>query len=563
MAAPPANPPVKLDCSACPTEFVCVYNDRAEVTRRVAFSVGPGATDVVVQGVTGLVDRASVRVSGATGDVAILEVSSEPVVVPAASQTAEQARLRLAELAAERARLAGQRDRLGFEREWLRKARCVAAPGGRTAVPPKAEEASAQLAWFGEQSERVASGLLDVDRRIEEVDATAQALQQQQSGAGREAGSGRLRPAVDVTVSVGAGAAGAKDCAVHVTYLVAGASWAPTYGIRYASRDPDRLELTYYGTNSTGEAWRSASVSLSTATPALGGVPPKLYTARARLLQRPQAHSGRSPAQSSLNTLSANPLYLSNTLSAGECEDLASGPGCPGAAAVLTASVESGATSATFAIPRAASIEADGRPHRVTVAVLSLAASTSYTAVPALRAAAKNTSEYPVLAGSASVFIDGNFVTTTELRECNPGEQLDVFLGVDPGVSVAFAPHRESVTSGGVIRRTSTKLVTHATTLRNCKQTQALVHVFDQLPLSADDKVRVKLLEPADAVPVSSGASREGDASSSSSSGGSGGVELNEYNNLRWTVALQPGAQHVVTLRYTVEWPAGADLVIN
>eukprot|EP00727_Mastigamoeba_balamuthi_P011695 m51a1_g7148 putative protein isoform b (428) ;mRNA; f:324144-326116 len=94
----------------------------------------------------------------------------------------------------------------------------------------------------------------------------------------------------------------------------------------------------------------------------------------------------------------------------------------------------------------------------------------------------KNTSKYPVLVGSATVFIDGNFVTTTELRECNPGEQLDVFLGVDPGISVAFAPHRESVASRGVIQRTSTKLMTHVTMLRNCKQTQALVHVFDQLP---------------------------------------------------------------------------------
>ena len=66
-------------------------------------------------------------------------------------------------------------------------------------------------------------------------------------------------------------------------------------------------------------------------------------------------------------------------------------------------------------------LQNDQAPHRVAIAALGLEAKLQYICVPReassvfIEATIKNTSEYELLAGPVSVFMDGGFVTTTPL----------------------------------------------------------------------------------------------------------------------------------------------------
>jgi hypothetical protein len=68
-----------------------------------------------------------------------------------------------------------------------------------------------------------------------------------------------------------------------------------------------------------------------------------------------------------------------------------------------------------------------------------------YFATPSLeskayiQARAENNSPFPFLeADRVAIFFDGSFVTTTQLKETFPGEEINVFLGSDAGVKVTW-----------------------------------------------------------------------------------------------------------------------------
>ena len=73
-------------------------------------------------------------------------------------------------------------------------------------------------------------------------------------------------------------------------------------------------------------------------------------------------------------------------------------------------------STTTFDIPRKASIPADNNAHKVAIAVLKLSPKFEYECVPKInshayiKAKVINESDYPLLAGPASVFLDNNFV---------------------------------------------------------------------------------------------------------------------------------------------------------
>ncbi len=113
-------------------------------------------------------------------------------------------------------------------------------------------------------------------------------------------------------------------------------------------------------------------------------------------------------------------------------------------AIVETTSLTGGA-SPQFVIERLCTVEADNKPHRVTIALLHFTPQLLYFATPCLESAfylqvkAKNTSPFPLLPSRhVSVFLDGSFVTTTSLKNVSPSEEFTTFLGVDTAIKIDY-----------------------------------------------------------------------------------------------------------------------------
>jgi len=290
--------------------------------------------------------------------------------------------------------------------------------------------------------------------------------------------------------------------------------------------------------NSTGEHWKDVLIALSTAAPSLGGEPPKLYPLKLDFIENaPRSIVPPSPAR------------LKRRLSIALRSDDAEGGGAvlddymPLSARKkpvtedVTSKVQSQGTSATFHIERKATIDSDKKPHKVTVAKSSVDTSMEYVVVPAksehafLKAKARNSSEYQLLEGDMNVFMDGLFITTSKLQRTNPGEEFQLYLGVDPAVRVEVKPPTKQEDTSGLLKKTFSKTTRFTTVIRNNKRQQVKVLVYDPIPFSSDKSISIKLKEPADPAEYT----------------------INEESIMKRVLIIPPGEERRLKLGYVVE----------
>jgi len=206
-----------------------------------------------------------------------------------------------------------------------------------------------------------------------------------------------------------------------------------------------------------------------------------------------------------------------------------------------TTKVEEIGTGATYHIIRKATIDCDGKPHKVTVAHLNLSVTLDYVVVPTkvsssyLRANAVNTSSMFLLKGPLNVFMNNYFITKNELSETNPKEKFKLYLGVDQGIKVDFQPVARSESSqNSLFKKAKMETVTHTTKIRNLKKKPIIITVYDQKPFASNESIKIKIDEPKVI---------------------GGDIIVDEFNIISWTLHLQPDQESTVVYKYSLEWP--------
>jgi uncharacterized protein (TIGR02231 family) len=203
----------------------------------------------------------------------------------------------------------------------------------------------------------------------------------------------------------------------------------------------------------------------------------------------------------------------------------------------VTASVENTGASVTFRLPNQANVPADGAPHKVTVAVAKMESRLDYVSVPKLvesayrRATAKNASDLMLLPGRASLFVEGDFIGSTTLEQTAPGEEFEMYLGVDDRVYVKRELKAREVDKK--LLQDKRKLqYGYEIEVRNLRAEKTALEVHDQLPVARHESIKVKL-ESADPRPA----------------------EQSELNELTWKLSLEPNAKQFVRFDFSVEYP--------
>ena len=98
----------------------------------------------------------------------------------------------------------------------------------------------------------------------------------------------------------------------------------------------------------------------------------------------------------------------------------------------------------TFTASRPTSIPSNNTEHKVSLALLNMTPDFQHISLPEinsnayLQAKVIHPSEFPLLAGYCSVFLDGNFLSKTNLPNVSPQEQFFLSLGVDSQVKVIY-----------------------------------------------------------------------------------------------------------------------------
>lgn len=516
---------------------VTVYTDRAVVTRTATAELGGGLTELVFADLPESLNEQSLQVSGkGTAAATILDVSAKQTYV----DFTPNARVKELEdqLKALGKQMRGLDDRNGVLEAQTgiltRMEAALFAPPAKDVPRPDLNQFTASLTYLTEQKSKITAERATLDEQREELQNkinTVQAQLNELRGAGG-------RSYKTVTVRVNASQPGSLE--VALSYAVPGASWAPSYDARVLSAE-HAVSLGYFGIvrQSTGEDWKDVALTLSTARPSLGGAAPTLgawnldvYVPRPmpvayndKLMQERAAKSARMNAPAAAGDMSMQ-AFTSNAPAPEEKD-----------AGTATATLEAGATSASFKIATVSSVPSDNSPQKVPITTAKLAANPEYLTTPKrlasafLTAKVVNSSEFPLLAGTMNVFLDGTFVATSRLRTVMSGEKFDLALGADEGISVKHKRVQKFSEETGLTNSGRRITYEYLITIQNNKKTAERVIVVDQVPLSRNEKIVVKQLAP--------------DAKE---------VKPTDEGALKWTLDLKPGEKRELTVKFAIEY---------
>jgi uncharacterized protein (TIGR02231 family) len=333
----------------------------------------------------------------------------------------------------------------------------------------------------------------------------------------------------------------ASKVSLTLSYAVYGPSWQPTYDLRVSS-ETKSLELSYNANviQNTGEDWLNTSLSLSTARPEIGGAQPDLAPWYLSVYENRLASRGSAAAKPA----PAAPAAVNQMFSSGADDKQALESMAEADIAATAATVTNGAVAVMFNISGRASIASDNTNHRVSVMTKSFSAVFRYSTAPKLSAYAYlkakvvNETDFPFLPGVTKVFLDGNFIANSSMGLVAPAQEFWTFLGVDEGVKVEYKLLKMYKDDQGVFAQRTRYVYQYETKITNNKKLDAEIVVWDQLPVSTDQKIVVKLIEPKYTKDTDN-------------------LKKDKQDIFEWLLVLKPQESRTIGLSYSVEYPNG------
>lgn len=545
----------EISAKAARITKVTVYADRAEVVRTLTTDLKPGEHTLLFEDLPGETDLSSVRANG-SGALTLLDIRTDKIQT--AEITDEQIRKLSDELKSGKVRLqelVQRRARNSSRRASLDKVlgRLTATVEGAAQPDLDPGKWSAYLSYHLE-------ALATLDREILELKVAEGTAKDDIGRMERELGrmnGGRSRSRNVTRVNVEVSRPGSVE--VELSYVVIGPGWSPRYDLRADTSD-GKLTVNYQALVSqrTGEDWKGVDLRLSTAQPGVGGREPQLTlwavgkaqpvedfkqgNRRKLAVADEQAQSvwfARDGAET--GKLQRGSESFSVMAVAGRAEVRMARP---------TAAVKAGATAALFTIQRKCDIPSDPRQIKVDIGEATFDATFRHSCSPRLSPAVYlktttvNTSEFPFLAGPASVFLDGSYVAASSMDTVPAGQEFTTFLGSDQAVKVerkalALRDEHGGLFGGAVLR----SVHDHLFKITNGRRQEIDLSINDQLPISAHEDIKVVLQEPA----------YEKDTD---------GLKIDDQKFIEWRLRIPAGEKREIPFRFAVERPEGT-LVIS
>ncbi|MDY3555466.1 DUF4139 domain-containing protein [Gemmata sp. JC717] len=337
---------------------------------------------------------------------------------------------------------------------------------------------------------------------------------------------------------------------VKLNYLVGSASWRPQYKFRATGKDKDAVVAEYQAAidQRTGEDWTNALITLSTAQPLLNAAPPDLKAlavnvspvgtvaaaavdpstgvpvppakpAAPDVLTRggPGGMPSATEYAKDLDKLSknlrsqvadnyrekneqkANDL-ANNAAALEQFRDLFATKEELTAAAAAPEGAAGEGPSVTYKLPTRLTLPSRSDEQVIEIAKIELSPKFYYKAVPVLTpnvyrlADLTNTSEFVLLAGDATMYLNGDFVGQTRLPLVAAGKPFTVGFGVDPQLQVSrILVDKTRTTQGG----NQVLTFKYRIRLSSYKNAAVPVQVWDRTPhAETAQTIAVNVLSP-------------------------------------------------------------------
>ncbi len=529
-------PDAPAQAIASKIDAVTVYLDRALVTRTASLKAAPGLQSVVFKGLSPEIDDASLRLR-ILGDARLEFLKSERIFL--AQHDEESVRKLEGEVKELAERVQEQRDILAALEggasflsaiHVAKTERISNALGREEGKGPDVADFRAVLAFLTDERVATAAKAREARKRLSELEPRLSARQKEFNEARANA---RLeQKEIHVTLRSEKGG----DVTLHLSYLLPGATWFPSYDAR-SDAERTALELSAFAViqQATGERWEGAVITLSAARPAVQVKVPEiapwfLSAAGAQHLQQTDENRSQSwdPGQNLQQQYSsrgkgqkeAHNRLLENVFQV----------------KLVSESVEKRSTSGVFPLARRETVECDGRPHRAPLGTYQIPVQKAYSAVPRISLNTYVTGRFmnmtpmPLLPGTVNVFIGADLIGSSSLDFIAPRESAEIYLGVEEGIKLTreLDAQKSSRSFFSDLKQVEAAFVI---TVQNLRTAPATVAIHEALPVSQDAKVRVRVqeLEPK--------------------------PKEMERGLARWELTLPPGETRRIGFAYSIEHP--------
>jgi uncharacterized protein (TIGR02231 family) len=509
-----------------PIKEVTVYADCALVTRRGSIHLDAGEHELRINNLPQFF-RDSLRATGqGPQGMRILNVE----ITTAFYSRAPEAELQtlqneLEQLQQQRYLLQAKQNALQERRQWLHtlgeQSRDFAK--GLAQGQMKPQDCADFFSFMANQSLQDAQTSLELEKQIRQVQSEIDAKQRELNAKHGNITIDRLAATITLELPTNG------EVTLEISYRVDNASWHPQYDVRVQMNDEQsrgEVELTYIGMvqQATGERWENVTLALSTARPSLAAVLPELkpWYLKAYTPPPPPPMPYAAPQAASMpsfGTMRAMAqIAPNNQVSDDTLSSLEAVAPPPVAAEMATTTVERTGTALVFRVGHGVDIPSDNSSHKTTIARDRLPCEFDYVSAPVLeenahlRAIITNTTDRVLLKGDASIFLDNEYVGTTEVKMTAPNEQFQIFLGIDDAIKIKHEPIERTVDRGNLLQ--------------------------NDLPVPQHERIKVKILQIQPQP-----------------------VEQTKLAMLTWKFTLPADGEQKIEYRFIVEHPQGLKVI--
>jgi uncharacterized protein (TIGR02231 family) len=499
---------------------VTVFLNRAQVTRQVKTQLQSGKTELVVGGLTSMLDPQSIQVSG-KGNFVILGTSHQQnyltdVNMPKSLKTLKDS---IDWLSKQVLLEQSQKEILNKEEGMLMNNQKIGGANQNLSVI----ELKAMADFFRTRLSEIVASRMKEDDKIKRLHERMAKLQQQFNSQNEM----YQRNTSEIVISVSADAAMNAD--LEVNYVVSNAGWTPQYDIR-AINTKSPIQLSYKANvfQGTGEEWKNVKLKLSTANPNQSGLKPELIawyldfyqpvvrTARYRKAEvsapmavQMQEADKRAVEEETMKEASNTSEYVTTIQTLLNTE---------------------------FDIALPYTVSSASKPTLVDIRNYDLKATYNYSTAPKLDkdafllAKATGWEELSLLPGEANIFFEGTFTGKSFIDPNNIKDTLSLSLGRDKRIVVKREKLKE-LTSRKFIGTNQKESYAWEISVRNTKSEPVRVSVEDQIPVSQNSQIEVTQIDLAN------------------------GVYNKDSGKLSWDLKLQPNETKKMIFKYEVKYP--------
>lgn len=472
---------------------IIVYPDSAMVTREAALDFEPGEYELAFTNIVPRLNEDTLRISAGGADfVKLYDVKYKTEYLTIDPSVRVQAIMQDIDSVRDKTRVQeNQKNVLADEKTFLdsfRKFDQAQIPKDMVTKMPAITDLDAVFKFYDQKLKDNFSSQMNCDSEIKKLNLKLTSLQNELSQVQNQSSMEKRSVTVICRVMKSGG------FKLSLSYLAGNVSWFPAYEAR-ADTEKNFIELVSTGLvkQKTGEDWINVDISLSTARPLSGAVFPEIVS---WILRPAERFGGYKMRKSAKYDRDEKPMAMANSMGAGEDKAEALPPPEP-----EYSTPEEKGTAVVFNIPRKVTIKADGSEAKLLLYSQNLGAEYEYSSYPRsvpqafLGSTVQNASNIQLLPGPVSIFQDGDYTGKTSLDLIAPSEKFPLYLGSDPGVKVKrdLIERKEDQSSlGNVITSVKQTRFKYRITVENFKKKPVKVKLFESMPVSEDERIKVK-----------------------------------------------------------------------